>query len=137
MGVHRYGKGGGGLTPGQRANVPEVVEHPVVRVHPRTGKKVLFVNPGFTFRLKGMEQAKSKALLSALFRHALRPEFQYCHRWKRHQLLAIDKGASIHKAVADYTEPRRLLRMIVGCTGGVTGVGQEPRPESSSSDTMA
>ncbi len=128
--VHRYGKGGGGLTPGQRANVPDVVEHPVVRVHPRTGKNVLFVNPGFTFRLKGMEEAKSKALLSALFRHTLRPEFQYCHRWRRHQLLAIDNRASMHKAVADYTEPRCLLRMIVGCTGGVTGVEQGPRPES-------
>ena len=74
--VHRYGKGGGGLTPGQRANVPDVVEHPVVRVHPRTGKKVLFVNARFSLRLKGMEEAKRKALLSALFRHTLRPEFQ-------------------------------------------------------------
>jgi taurine dioxygenase len=127
--VHRYGKGGGGLTPEQRAKVPDVVEHPVVRVHPRTGQRVLFVNPGFTFRIKGKEPTESKALLAALFRHALRPEFQYRHQWKRRQLLVIDNRASMHKAVADYTEPRRLLRMIVGCTGGVAGVARKPPPD--------
>ena len=129
VGVHRYGPGGGGLTPGQRANVPEIVEHPVVRVHPRTGQRVLYVNPGFTFRIKGKERAASKAILADLFRHALRPEFQYRHQWKRHQLLAIDNRASMHKAVADYREPRCLLRMIVGCTGGVAGIAQESPPD--------
>jgi taurine dioxygenase len=117
--IHRYGFRGGAaitaLTPAQRAAYPDV-EHPVVRIHPRTGRKVLFVNPGYTMRIKGLAPAASDELLAELFDHALNPAFQYRHKWQRGQLLGLDNRASMHCAVADYAEPRRLLRMIVGCT---------------------
>lgn len=117
--IHRYGFRGGGaitaLAPAQRAAHPDV-EHPVVRVHPKTGRQVLFVNPGYTMRIKGMEPAESDGLLTELFAHSLDPAFQYRPKWQRGQLLGLDNRASMHCAVADYREPRRLLRMIVGCT---------------------
>lgn len=117
--VHRYGLRGGAsitaLTAEQRAAYPDVV-HPVVRHHARTGRRVLFVNPGYTLGIEGLEPAESDDLLALLFEHALAPEFQYRHRWRRHQLVGLDNRAAIHCAVADYSEPRRMLRMIVGCT---------------------
>ncbi|MDP6390651.1 MAG: TauD/TfdA family dioxygenase [Alphaproteobacteria bacterium] len=119
--IHRYGWAGGpsvtGLTPEQQARYPDV-EHPVVRVHALSGRKVLFVNPGFTVRILGIEQDESDDLLAELFEHQLRPEFQYRHIWSVGQLLGVDNRASIHCAVYNYTEPRRMLRMIVGCTEG-------------------
>ncbi len=117
--IHRYGwRGGAAITPltaEQKAATPDV-EHPVVRVHPETGRKSLFVNPGYTVRILGMEERESEELLEELFEHALRPEFRYRHRWQVGQLLGLDNRASIHCAVDDYDEPRRMLRMIVGGT---------------------
>lgn len=121
MAVQRYGWRGEGaitaLTPAQQAATPDVV-HPVVRVHPVSGRKCLFVSPGYTVCIVGMERAESDALLEELFAHALRPEFQYRHRWRLHQLLGLDNRSTMHCAVADYSEPRCMLRMIVGCTEG-------------------
>ena len=117
--VHRYGwNGGGAITepdPERRALYPDV-EHPVVRTHARTGKKILYVNPGFTMCIKDMDRKESDELLTELFDHLLKPEFQYRHRWKRNQLVGLDNRASMHCAIAGYQEPMRKLRMIVGCT---------------------
>jgi taurine dioxygenase len=115
--THRWGWNTGGATPklteAQQAVHPDVV-HPVVRPHPRTGRKVLFVNPGYTMRINELAPAESDALLGELFEHALQPEFQYRHRWAEKMLLGLDNRSSMHCAVDDYTEPRRMLRMIVG-----------------------
>jgi len=115
--THRWGWNTGGatpkLTPEQQAAHPDVV-HPVVRPHPRTGRKVLFVNPGYTMRINELPQAEGDALLSELFGHALQPEFQYRHAWAEKMLLGLDNRSSMHCAVDDYTGPRRMLRMIVG-----------------------
>lgn len=117
--LHRYGwNGGGAITepdPERRALYPDV-EHPVVRTHARTGKKILYVNPGFTMCIKGMSRKESDELLAELFEHALRPEFQYRHKWRPNQLVGLDNRASMHCAVEGYKEPMRKLRMIVGCT---------------------
>ena len=117
--IHRYGwNGGGAITepdPERRALYPDV-EHPVVRTHARTGKKILYVNPGFTMCIKDMDRKESDELLTELFDHLLKPEFQYRHRWKRNQLVGLDNRASMHCAIAGYQEPMRKLRMIVGCT---------------------
>ncbi len=119
VGIHRYGWNGGGaitdLSEAQRARTPDVM-HPVVRTHPLTGKKILFVNPGFTMCIKGMDRADSDALLAELFEHQLNPAFQYRHKWSTRQLVVLDNRASMHCAVAGYKEPMRKLRMIVGCT---------------------
>jgi len=117
--THRWGWNTGGatptLTPEQRASHPDVI-HPVVRAHPRTGRKILFVNPGYTMKINGLPQAEADALLAGLFEHALQPEFQYCHSWSKQMLLGLDNRSSMHCAIDDYTEPRRMLRMIVGDT---------------------
>ena len=123
--VHRYGWNGGAavvaLTDEQSAAHPDVV-HPVVRVHPETGRKVLFVNPGFTMKIAGTDE--DGALLEELFDHARRPEFQYRHTWRAGQIVACDNRASMHRATGGYGAARRTLwRMIVGGTeaGQVAG----------------
>ena len=117
--THRYGWGGAGAItapdPERRAQYPDVV-HPVVRMHPRTGRRSLFVNPGYTVRIDGVPPAESDDLLAMLFAHIDREEFRYRHRWHVGQLVGIDNRATLHQAVADYHEPMRKLRMIVGCT---------------------
>jgi taurine dioxygenase len=117
--THRWGWNTGGATPKltdeQRASHPDVI-HSVVRAHARTGRKILFVNPGYTMKINGLPQAEADALLADLFEHALQPEFQYCHAWSKHMLLGLDNRSSMHCAIDDYTEPRRMLRMIVGDT---------------------
>jgi taurine dioxygenase len=117
--THRWGWNTGGATPAltseQRAAHPDVI-HPVVRAHPRTGRKILFVNPGYTMKINGLAQTEADTLLADLFEHALQPEFQFCHSWSRHMLLGLDNRSSMHCAIDDYTEPRRMLRMIVGDT---------------------
>ena len=117
--THRWGWNTGGATPKltdeQLTSHPDVI-HPVVRTHPRSGRKILFVNPGYTMKINGLPQAEANALLADLFEHALQPEFQYRHVWSRHMLLGLANRSSMHCAIADYTEPRRMLRMIVGNT---------------------
>ncbi len=117
--THRWGWNTGGATPKlnerQQATHPDVV-HPVVRPHPRTGRKVLYVNPGYTVKINEVSESESEALLGELFTHALSPDIRYRHKWSLRMLLGLDNRASMHCAVADYTEPRRMLRMIVGCT---------------------
>lgn len=119
VGIHRYGYRGGAavtsLNEDQQKKTPDV-EHPVVRAHPRHGKKILFVNPGFTMCIKGMPEDESEALLQELFEHQLKPEFRYTHTWKPRQLVILDNRASMHCAVSGYKEPMRKLRMIIGCT---------------------
>jgi len=117
--THRFGWNTGGATPAltkeQRDTHPDVV-HPVVRHHPRTGRKILFVNPGYVMRINDVSAGESDELLEELFEHALRPQYQYRHKWGLNMLLGLDNRASIHAAVDDYNEPRRMLRMIVGNT---------------------
>ena len=117
--THRYGWGGeGAITEPdaeRRAQYPDVV-HPVVRVHARTGQRSLFVNPGYTMCINGVSSDESAAILDELFAHSQRDEFCYRHRWATGQLVAIDNRATLHCAMADYRDPMRKLRMIVGCT---------------------
>lgn len=121
--THRYGWGGkGAITepdPARRAQYPDVV-HPVVRVHGRTGKASLFVNPGYTMCINDVPADESDAILDALFTHLARDEFCYRHGWTAGQLVGIDNRATLHQALADYRGPMRKLRMIVGCTERAT-----------------
>ncbi len=121
--THRWGWNTGGGTPilndRQQATHPDVT-HPVVRRHARTNRLVLFVSPGFTVKINGVSRAESDDLLAELFEHALRPAFQYRHKWSLNMLMGLDNRASMHAAVDDYDEPRRMLRMIVGCTESIS-----------------
>lgn len=100
-------------TPEQLASVPDT-EMNVVRVHPMTGRKGLFVNEGHTSHLTGMSRAESEALLAELYAHITQPEFVYCHCWREGDLLMWDNIAVQHKATFDYDPlPRLMYRTTV------------------------
>ncbi len=88
------------------------VVHPVVRVHPVTGKKAVFVNPQFTLFIKGMEERESRALLDTLFRLTAINEIQYRHRWEPDMLVFWDNRSAQHAAVHDYYPQRRLMERV-------------------------
>ncbi|MEI8239815.1 MAG: TauD/TfdA family dioxygenase [Actinomycetota bacterium] len=85
------------------------VAHPVVRVHPVTGRRALFVNPVYTQRFDEMTADESKPLLHFLFDHAVRPEFTCRLRWTPGTLAIWDNRCLLHLAVNDYDGSRRLL----------------------------
>lgn len=99
------------LTPEQRAKKPPVV-HPLVLIHPITGRRVLYANPGYAERINELDKAESDELLAYLFRHQLQPKYQATHRWTPGDLLIWDNICTIHNAVADYRpdEPRLIKR---------------------------
>jgi taurine dioxygenase len=85
------------------------VTHPVVRTHPSSGRKALFVNEGFTTRINEVSQPESDALLRFLFAHAGRPEFTLRWRWSVDDLAFWDNRITQHYAVADYLPQRRVM----------------------------
>jgi len=102
------------LTPEQRAKTPPV-EHPMVRTHPVTGRKALYVNAGFTKGIAGMPEEESRPILDFLFRHSTRPEFTYRHKWQVHDMMFWDNRCSMHYAVSDYdyTARRHMHRTTI------------------------
>lgn len=86
--------------------------HPVVLTHPETGRKALFVSPGYTIGIDGMERDASDALLKELFEHQVRPEFVYRHRWSKDMLTLWDNRCLLHAATGGYQGHARLLRRI-------------------------
>ena len=92
----------------QLGSVPDV-EAPVVRTHPVTGRKALFVNEAHTSHLIGVGEEEGGKLLAELCRHIVRPEFTYRHRWRAGDLLMWDNCAAQHKANFDYELPLRRL----------------------------
>ncbi|HEX2651819.1 MAG TPA: TauD/TfdA family dioxygenase [Burkholderiales bacterium] len=89
------------LTAEQRAKTPPVA-HPMVRTHPVTGRKALYVNPGFTTGIVGMPKEESQPILEFLFRHSTRPEFVYRHKWRVHDMIFWDNRCTMHYALSDY-----------------------------------
>jgi taurine dioxygenase len=102
------------LTEAQRRERPPV-SHPVFLTHPINGRRVIYVNPGFTVAIDGMEAAESRATLDALFAHVLKPKYRYLHEWKVGDVLIWDHLRTWHCAVADYgaDEPRLMKRCQV------------------------
>jgi len=85
--------------------------HPVIRVHPETGRRGLFVNPLFVKRIVGLGERESAELIESLFRHLVSPEFQIRFRWTSDVVAVWDNRFSMHFAVRDYSERRRMLRL--------------------------
>jgi taurine dioxygenase len=83
--------------------------HPVVRTHPVSGKKGLFVNEGFTTRIVDLAPRESEVLLRFLFEHIARPEFVVRWKWKQDDLAIWDNRLTQHYAVADYLPHRRIM----------------------------
>lgn len=95
-------------------------EHPVVRVHPETGRKALYVNIAHTARFAGMTEEESAPLLEWLFRWQARPEFACRFRWAPGSLAFWDNRCAQHNALNDYHGHRREMRRI-------TLAGDRPR----------
>ena len=86
------------LTAEQLAKVPTVT-HPVVRTHPETGRKSLYVNAGHTTGIEGMAHDEAHELLEELFAFSIRDEFVYRHRWRLHDLIFWDNRCTMHHAL--------------------------------------
>lgn len=98
--------------PTQRPNDDFVAEHPVVRTHPETGRKALYVNIGHTVRFAGMSEEESAPMLDYLFEHQTRPEFTCRFSWKVGSLAFWDNRAAQHNPVNDYHGYRRIMHRI-------------------------
>ena len=112
-----------GLTPDQIEAFNEaypMVQHPVVRTHPETGRRAIYVNAGFTQHIVGMEKQDSDRLLSHLYAQAAIPEYQCRFRWEPGSIAFWDNRASQHYAASDYWPAVRRMERV-------TIVGDRPR----------
>jgi taurine dioxygenase len=103
------------------------VTHPVVSVHPITGRKAIFVNPQFTLYIKGMAEDESRMILDMLYRKTLIHEYQYRHQWQANMLVFWDNRNVQHSALHDYYPQRRLMERV-------TMAGTRPIPEAPAAD---
>lgn len=106
----------------QKAWIPPDVVQPVIRRHPFTQARCLYVNEGYTTRILEMSDSESEATLQYLFEHAKRPEFVYRHNWQPHQVVMWDNCLTQHKAVVDYALPQRRLLERTTVLGAKSGV---------------
>jgi taurine dioxygenase len=88
------------------------ISHPVVRTHPATGRRGLFVNRSFTTTIDGLSRLESAWLLGLLLEHAEQPHFQMRHRWRADDLVIWDNRCTMHFAVSDYAPAHRLMHRV-------------------------
>ncbi|MBF6253602.1 TauD/TfdA family dioxygenase [Nocardia farcinica] len=113
------------------AAAPLVTEHPVVRVHPVTGERALFVNPGFTTRIVGLTPAQSDAVLRLLFDHLTDPAFTVSFRWRPGSIAFWDNRTTAHLAPSDI-DHLDVTRVLYRTTlEGDIPVGVDGRPSTS------
>ena len=116
QGKHKFSAGPaeGGVIPmtEEQDDLHPPVVHPMVRTHPATGRKALYVNPLHVYGIVGMTQEEAAPLLDRIFAHALNPEFQYRHDYRVGDLVIWDQRCTWHKAEAAYSmdECRLLMR---------------------------
>lgn len=107
-------------SPGRKAGEVFEAVHPVIRTHPESGRKALYVNRAHTVRFDGMTEEESSPLLEFLFDHQIRPEFTCRFRWRVGSVAFWDNRASQHNPINDYHGQRRIMRRI-------TIAGDRPR----------
>ena len=110
----RYKQEGADLSDrfGNEAAATQDSVHPAVISHPISGKKALYVNPGFTLRFDGWTDAESAPLLQMLYAHAAKPEHTYRFQWAPGSIAFWDNRATWHYALNDYHGSRRLMHRI-------------------------
>ena len=113
--IHRYSARRRGadsprpkLTQAQLEETPDIA-HPIVRTHPYTGRKSLYVTAGECVGIEGMPKDEAVDLIAELDTHCVRPEFLYRHKWQVGDLLMWDNTSSMHLAICDYALPERRL----------------------------
>jgi taurine dioxygenase len=94
-------------------NVHPHASHPIVRVHPESGRPGLYINRLMTWNIEGMEEGESKALLDRLFDHIEQPQFIYAHKWRVGDLILWDNRCTLHARTDFSDKERRLLRRVV------------------------
>ncbi len=101
-------------TPEEIAETPDV-EHPLVRTHPVTGRKALYLNPNRLDRIVGLERAESDTLLDELADEARKPQHHFGHVWRRGDIVVWDNRATMHRVVIDYPvgEERIMHRVLI------------------------
>lgn len=90
----------------------EAVEHPLIRTHPETGRRALYISNPYVTRINGVTESESRALLAFLCRHIETNELIYRHRWAQGDLVIWDNRCTQHLAVADYFPHERLMHRI-------------------------
>ncbi|MFO1162667.1 MAG: TauD/TfdA family dioxygenase [Reyranellaceae bacterium] len=99
--------------PEEMAAMPEAT-HPLVRTHPETGRKALYLNPNRMERIDGLERDESDRLLDELIAHSTQAKYQYRHVWRQGDIVIWDNRCTMHKANADYPEgERRLMHRVI------------------------
>ena len=103
------------LSSESRGRVPDAVTHPIVRTHPESGRKAIYVNPIRTEGIVGMREEEAQALLADLLEHATQPQYQYRHQWRPGELVMWDNRSLLHKANGDYDmkQLRYLYRIML------------------------
>ena len=97
----------------EMAAMPEAT-HPLVRTHPETGRKSLYLNPNRMEQVVGLDRAESDRLLDALIAHATQPAYEYRHAWRQGDIVIWDNRCTMHKANADYPDgERRLMHRVI------------------------
>ena len=96
------------LTAAQLAETPDIA-HPIVRTHPATGRKALYVTAGECIGIEGMPEDEAFQLIAELDAFCVRSEFCYRHRWREGDLVMWDNASAMHLAICDYALPERRL----------------------------
>ena len=98
-----------------RDRVPDAVVHPIVRTHPESGRKAIYINPIRIDAIVGMPEAEALSLLADLLEHATQLRYQYRHRWHAGDLVMWDNRSLLHKANSDYdmSQLRYLYRVML------------------------
>ena len=99
--------------------------HPVVRIHPETGAKAIYVNPQFTTHIKGMSEQESAAILSLLYHQAEIPEYHYRVHWRDNTMIFWDNRPTQHYAPRDYLPQRRRMERVTLAGDKPFGVDDE------------
>ena len=95
-----------------KANESLIAEHPVVRTHPETGRKSLYVNPAHTTHFVGWTEAESTPLLNFLYAHQVRPEFTCRFSWQPGSIAFWDNRCVLHNPINDYHGHKRLMHRV-------------------------
>jgi len=120
MGIHIYQSSHSArkliaLSEGDKERVPNAVLHPLVRTHPESGAKAIYINPIRIEGILGLDHKEALPLLDALLEHATSERFQYRHAWRPGDLLMWDNRCLLHKANGDYdmSQVRYLYRVML------------------------